>query len=407
MRDDVLIRVQSVSKKFCRDLKRSLWYGVRDTVNDLLGRDGSAQDLRRDEFWAVNDVSFEVRRGECLGLIGRNGAGKTTLLKMLNGLIKPEQGRIEMRGQLGALIALGSGFNPILSGRENVYVNGAVLGMSKKKIDAKIDEIIDFAEIGEFIDAPVQSYSSGMQVRLGFAVATAMEPDVLLLDEVLAVGDTAFRIKCHRRISRIRRNAAVIFVSHEMPAVALISDRTLVLSQGEVHFEGDTSRGIEAYQALNEITTYRPETGFVRCHPPLRSFEIAPFPEELPFGTPVVVDMLIDSTTHLANVAFRVDVYNMAGICIANGIAENPKGIGPGKTRSHIEIGPLPLKAGRYLLSFSIADAAGEFLGFSSKSHEIVITGGHPGTTTDCQLDVRTWTNVDEADSFRATMLHQ
>src|SRR3974377_556848 len=306
MRDDVLIRVQSVSKKFCRDLKRSLWYGVRDTVNDLLGRDGSAQDLRRDEFWALNDVSFEVRRGECLGLIGRNGAGKTTLLKMLNGLIKPERGRIAMRGQLGALIALGSGFNPILSGRENVYVNGAVLGMSKKKIDAKIDEIIDFAEIGEFIDAPVQSYSSGMQVRLGFAVATAMEPDVLLLDEVLAGGDSAFRIKCHRRIVRIRRNAAVIFVSHDMPAVALISDRTLVLSQGEVHFEGDTSRGIEAYEALNEKTTYRPDKGFIRCHPPLRSFEIAPFPEELPFGTPVVVDMLIDSTTHLANVAFRV-----------------------------------------------------------------------------------------------------
>ena len=150
-----------------------------------------------------------------------------------------------------------------------------------------------------------------------------------------------------------------------------------------------------------------PVESFVKCHPPFRSFEIAPIPGELPFGTPIVVDMLIDSTTHLANVAFRVDVHNMAGIFIANGLAENPKGIGPGKTRSHIEIGPLPLKAGPYLLSFSIADAAGEFLGFSYKRHEIVITGGHPGTATDCQLDVRTWTNVDEADSFRATMLHQ
>jgi lipopolysaccharide transport system ATP-binding protein len=194
---EILVDVQHVSKKFCRDLKKSLWYGLKDVFTEMnpwqprsaaLPAAPSGNDLRPAEFWAVNDVSFQLRRGECLGLIGHNGAGKTTLLKMLNGLIKPDSGSITMRGRVGALIALGAGFNPILTGRENVYINGAILGLSKKEIDDQIDSIIDFAEIREFIDSPVQSYSSGMQVRLGFAVATAMKPDVLILDEVLAVG---------------------------------------------------------------------------------------------------------------------------------------------------------------------------------------------------------------------------
>src|SRR5436309_15013626 len=187
MRSDVLIRAEGVCKKFCVDLKKSLWYGVQDTVKDLFGSANSTASLRPHEFWALNDISFEVRRGECLGLIGHNGAGKTTLLKMLSGLIKPDGGRIEMRGKVGALIALGAGFNPILTGRENIYVNATILGLKKREIDEKLEEIIDFADIGDFIDTPVQSYSSGMQVRLGFAIATAIEPEVLLLDEVLAV----------------------------------------------------------------------------------------------------------------------------------------------------------------------------------------------------------------------------
>ena len=163
-------------------------------IRDIGGKKSSSglvtpeASLRDGEFFAVKDVSFELRRGDCLGLLGHNGAGKTTLLKMLNGLIKPDAGSIMMRGRVGALIALGAGFNPILTGRENIYINGSVLGLTKKEIDAKIDEIIDFAEIREFIDMPVQSYSSGMAGRLGFAVATALDPDVLIVDEVLAVG---------------------------------------------------------------------------------------------------------------------------------------------------------------------------------------------------------------------------
>src|SRR6202012_1950313 len=196
--------------------------------------------LRAGEFWAVRDVSFALRRGECLGLIGHNGAGKTTLLKMLNGLIKPDSGKITLRGRVGALIALGAGFNPILTGRENIYVNAAVLGLTKKEIDLKIEKIIDFSEIREFIDSPVQSYSSGMQVRLGFAVATALEPDVLLLDEVLAVGDVSFQAKCFNTLARFRsQGTAFILVSHNMHQISRYCDQVLYLKRGQILSAGD------------------------------------------------------------------------------------------------------------------------------------------------------------------------
>lgn len=230
---DLLVKVEGVSKKFCRDLKKSLWYGVRDIAGELMGSTGE-RSLRPEEFWAVDNVSFELRAGECLGLIGFNGAGKSTLLKMLNGLIKPDRGRIEMHGRIGALIELGAGFNPILTGRENVYNNGAVLGFSKKEIDSRFDRIVEFSEIGDFIDTPVQNYSSGMKVRLGFAVASQMEPDVLLVDEVLAVGDLGFRIKCYNEIYRIMERATVILVSHSLTQIAKVCNRGLLLQQGAV-----------------------------------------------------------------------------------------------------------------------------------------------------------------------------
>ncbi len=243
---DVLIKVEGAGKKFCRDFKKSLWYGAQDIVAELapgLSNIERRATLRPQEFWAVDDVSFELRRGECLGLIGRNGAGKTTLLKMLNGLIKPDKGRIEMQGQVGALIALGAGFNPILTGRENVYVNASVLGLSKKEIDNKLEEVIDFAEIEEFIDSPVQSYSSGMRVRLGFSiVATAVKPDILLIDEVLAVGDFEFKNKCFNRINKLKKNGvASILVSHSMPNIMQYADFCLWLDKGRLKMIGPTN----------------------------------------------------------------------------------------------------------------------------------------------------------------------
>ena len=248
MSSEALITVENVRKKFCRSLKQSLWYGMKDIGREMLSQTGHTDELRSGEFWAVNDASFELRRGECLGLIGRNGAGKTTLLKMLNGLIKPDQGRITMRGRVGALIALGAGFNPILTGRENIYVNASVLGLTKREIDAKIEEIIDFSEIREFIDAPVQSYSSGMQVRLGFAVATVLDPDVLLLDEVLAVGDMGFTIKCLNTVRKMMSRTAVVFVSHSMQFVSQFCTRIVVMEKGAVSCDtSSVGDGIDRY----------------------------------------------------------------------------------------------------------------------------------------------------------------
>ena len=236
-----------MSKKFCRDLKKSLWYGVQDVASEVMGRKYEHK-LRPNEFWAVKDVSFELRRGECLGLIGHNGAGKTTLLKMLNGLIKPDQGQIAMKGRVGALIALGAGFNPILTGRENIYVNASVLGISKKEINAKIDDIIEFAEIGDFIDTPVQNYSSGMQVRLGFSVAVNMNPDILLIDEVLAVGDVGFKQKAYAAIYEVIQKSAVIFVSHSLPQIGKVCNRGLLMRRGEI--------GLASFQVGEIIDAY-------------------------------------------------------------------------------------------------------------------------------------------------------
>jgi lipopolysaccharide transport system ATP-binding protein len=248
---DTLIKVEGISKKFCHSLKKSLWYGMQDLGREITGRrHGGEGELRPEEFWAVKDVSFELKRGECLGLIGPNGAGKSTLLKMLNGLIKPDQGRIEMHGRIGPLIELGAGFNPILTGRENIYVNGAVLGFTKKEIDQKLDEIIEFAEIGKFIDAPVQSYSSGMKVRLGFAIAAQMEPDVLLIDEVLAVGDIGFRSKCYSRLAELVENCAVIFVSHQMYFINRLCSSAMLLKSGQKICMGEPAQAISRYNAL-------------------------------------------------------------------------------------------------------------------------------------------------------------
>lgn len=251
---ETLIKVEGVSKKFCRSLKKSLWYGLQDLGCEVTGRhhDGDGE-LRADEFWAVRDVSFELKRGECLGLIGCNGAGKTTLLRMLNGLIKPDSGRIEMRGRVSALIALGAGFNPVLTGRENIYVNGSVLGMSKKEMDNRLEEIIEFSGVESFIDAPVRTYSSGMQVRLGFAVAAHIEPDVLLIDEILAVGDIAFRNRCYTKIAELQERAAVIFVSHFPPHIGRLCNRVIYLQDGMKNLDTlDVNRGLGEYLKQSE-----------------------------------------------------------------------------------------------------------------------------------------------------------
>ena len=252
MENEVLVKVEGLSKKFCKDLKTSLWYGFKDIVSGVTQNYDNGS-LRKNEFWALRDISFELRRGECLGLIGHNGAGKSTLLKILNGLINPDEGEIVMNGRVGALIELGAGFNPILTGRENIYNNGAVLGFTRKEIDEKIEEIIDFSEIRQFIDTPVQNYSSGMKVRLGFSIASQMEPDILIIDEVLAVGDVGFRFKCLNAISELMKKAAVIFVSHSMPLIYRVCNEVMLLDHGRnVINTNKVGIGVEKYYQMFE-----------------------------------------------------------------------------------------------------------------------------------------------------------
>ena len=255
-----LIRVEGLSKKFCTDLRTSLKYGVQDLAAEVVGRERN-HELRTKEFWALQDVGFELRRGECLGLLGRNGAGKTTLLKMLNGLMKPDKGRIELRGRIGALIALGAGFNPVLTGRENIFVNAAVLGIPRQVVRQRLDEVVAFAELEQFIDMPVQNYSSGMNVRLGFSVAAVLlEPDILFLDEVLAVGDIGFAMKCLNRVREIMAHSAVIFVSHSMPMVSTFCTRALVMQKGQLMMD-TTNLGEAMDRYMSAFTVDRRITG--------------------------------------------------------------------------------------------------------------------------------------------------
>ncbi|MGV0923048.1 ABC transporter ATP-binding protein [Empedobacter tilapiae] len=247
MNNEVLIKAENVSKKFCKDLNLGLYYGLQDLGSSFFGSE-KQRDLRKKEFWAVDNISFEVRRGECLGLLGHNGAGKSTLLKVLTGLIAPDRGQITMKGRVNALIELTAGFNPILTGRENIYNNGAVLGLTEKEIDEKYDEIVAFSELEEFIDTPVQYYSSGMKVRLGFSVAVFTEPDVLILDEVLAVGDAGFRIKSYNKMKEVMKSAAVIFVTHSMPEISRTCDQVLFMRHGQAFYHGnEVYKGIELY----------------------------------------------------------------------------------------------------------------------------------------------------------------
>lgn len=356
---EVLVRVDGVSKKFCRDLKTSLWYGARDVVSELLPFVSSPDALRPGEFWANKDVSFELRRGECIGLIGRNGAGKTTLLKMLNGLIKPDEGTVEIRGRVGALIALGAGFNPILTGRENIYVNGSILGLTKEEIDGKMDDIIDFAEIPDFIDAPVQSYSSGMQVRLGFAVATALNPDVLILDEVLAVGDASFRHKCYHRINKIIENCAVILVSHSMNQIAAVAKSVGMMHKGKFTLYKNATEGINAYNSENTKGDDPDKDGgrVFSFYPPITHAELEIVKPVVRYGESLDVELEIDTTAPLENLRFSFTALNQseqAVMTVQSTRLDHAISLPAGRSKISFSIDPMHLHDGVYRWCFGI-----------------------------------------------------
>ncbi len=351
MEKELLIKVEGVSKKFCKDLRTSLRYGLHDLAGEVLGRPASME-LRPKEFWAVKDVNFELRRGECLGLIGKNGAGKTTLLKLLNGLIKPDHGRIEMRGRVGALIALGAGFNPILTGRENIYVNGSVLGLSKAEISSRLEEIIEFSELSEFIDMPVQSYSSGMSVRLGFAIATAMDPDVLILDEVLAVGDASFRHKCYHRINKIMKDCAVILVSHNMSQITAVSSAVGMMRTGRFEHFNNVMDGVSAYSADNADTEALSDAERVfTTYAPVRSAELKVLNGTVVFGETLEVELHTDLETPIigARLSFTAVNANEQPVMNWNSTRSGRSmDLPAGRSVLRFSIDPIMLHEGRY-----------------------------------------------------------
>jgi len=247
--NDTVIKVAGLHKKFCRHLRRSMFYGTLDVTRDMLGWRYDSGTLRPSEFWALEDVHFELKQGEALGVIGPNGSGKTTLLRILNGIFPPDRGYAAVRGRIGALIAVGAGFHPNMTGRENIRLNGTILGMTRREIAERFEAIVDFADIGEFLDAPVATYSSGMTVRLGFAIAIHAVPELLLADEVLAVGDLRFALKCYRKIAEYRRNGgALLLVSHSMQLVRNVCHQTLWIEHGRIRQLGPTQAVCDAYE---------------------------------------------------------------------------------------------------------------------------------------------------------------
>jgi lipopolysaccharide transport system ATP-binding protein len=259
--NDIAISASGLGKRYLigHEHRRERDTTLRDAlVRTAKGFMRSASDMARgrqlvlgdevEEFWALRAVDFEIRRGEVVGIIGRNGAGKSTLLKILSRITEPSEGRVEIRGRVASLLEVGTGFHPELSGRENIYLNGAILGMRRAEITAKFDQIVEFAGVERFLDTPVKRYSSGMYVRLAFAVAAHLEPEILIIDEVLAVGDAEFQKKCLGKMQDVAGNGrTVLFVSHNIPAVQRLCSRAIVLRSGGVAFAGDTAAAVSHY----------------------------------------------------------------------------------------------------------------------------------------------------------------
>ncbi len=254
--NETVVSARTVSKKFCRSLRRAVSYGIADIARNACGLAAGSHRLRQGEFWAVDGVSLDLRRGEVLGIVGVNGSGKSTTLKMLNGLIMPDRGRIEVAGKVSALIEVGAGFHPMLTGRENIYINGAILGMPRREIDRRFDSIVEFSGVADAIDSPLKFYSSGMYVRLGFAVAAHLETDALLVDEVLAVGDAEFRSRCYRKIAdMLRDGVAIAFVSHNLIDLQRLCSRCIWIDKGQIAAEGPTMDVLGSYsEHLDRMT---------------------------------------------------------------------------------------------------------------------------------------------------------
>jgi len=318
-------------------------------------------------FWALKDVSFEVCQGEVLGLIGRNGAGKSTLLKILSQVIRPTTGWAEIRGRMGSLLEVGTGFHPELTGRENVFLNGAILGMGKREISRKFDEIVTFAEIEKFIDTPVKYYSSGMYVRLAFAVAAHLDSDVLLVDEVLAVGDVSFQRKCLGKMKDVSSaGRTVIFVSHNLAAITRLCPRCIVLSSGQTAYDGDTRTAISQYYQPVEPAAV--DASYMACrrrtgpHVACARVETSGPRADHDHGKPVVFEFDVAVPTPCRGLCFSFQVVNDDSVPVCHFWflnSDNPFGATAGVHRLRCEVSRPRLYMGDYTLTTWLSDRTG------------------------------------------------
>lgn len=361
----VAVRIVDLAKRY--QLGESRYYSDRltESLVGLVSRFRVKERTRktRESLWALDGLSFDVQEGDVVGIIGRNGAGKTTLLKILSRITEPTKGRVEIHGRVGSLLEVGTGFHPELTGRENVRLNGAILGMSRKEVLRRFDEIVDFAEVEAFIDTPVKRYSSGMQVRLAFAVAAHMEPEVLIVDEVLAVGDAAFQKKCIGKMDAVgREGRTVIFVSHDMGAVSNLTSKVAYLERGKLVAWDDTRKMVTRY--LSDVNlgggTERREISFFRRDSAgdrsllITDLRVAGFTEDLPvldLGISPTLLIEVTAAVHLAGVQFNLILRDDQGRNIAvaysmdTGFAVDLK---PGTTLIALSLDHLILSPGRY-----------------------------------------------------------
>ena len=268
--NDIAIKVENLGKKYVinhkygksdDNFREAIIGNTKKAFNKLNPFSTSVNkeiDHTTEDFWALNDINFEIKKGDKVGIIGRNGAGKSTLLKVLSRITEPTTGKIHINGRIASLLEVGTGFHPELTGRENIYLNGAILGMSRKEIKAKFDEIVAFAEVDKFLDTPVKRYSSGMYVRLAFSVAAHLEPEILVVDEVLAVGDVAFQKKCLGKMDDVAKEGrTILFVSHNMNAITQLCDRGILMSDGKCKYFNSTLSAIEQYNTIDPLIDYR------------------------------------------------------------------------------------------------------------------------------------------------------
>ena len=325
-----------------------------------------------EQFWALRDVSFEVRRGEVMGVIGRNGAGKSTLLKVLSRITEPSEGRAVIRGRIASLLEVGAGFHPELSGRENIFLNGAILGMTRAEIAARFDEIVAFAEVEQFLDTPVKRYSSGMYMRLAFAVAAHLEPEILIIDEVLAVGDLAFQRKCLGKMQDVAQHGrTVIFVSHNLPSVVDLSDRAILLDHGRVVMTGASHdvashflASLRTQLSAGDISAYRHpyrDEGWVDiqaltvCGDPMGGALVEP-------GEAIAVDVELSIHRAVEDGIVVVNLLDERLEIVATFMSSDAGyyfSAGRGAHHVHCDLGPLPLAPGAYLVSVGVAATGG------------------------------------------------